>query len=133
MKIVIDTNLLVAYMFNKSSASSKIIDLAEKGAVSVMWHRKIRAEAELITGKITSAVPHTEIDLNMIFREENEVKEIPVIENGSEDPEDDKFLACAIAAGAEMIVSNDKHLLDLNIFKGIPIYTSGKAFTIINQ
>jgi uncharacterized protein len=29
------------------------------------------------------------------------------------DPEDDKFLACALAAGAEIIVSGDKQLLDV--------------------
>ena len=119
-------------MFNKSSASSKIIDLAEKGAVSVMWHQKIRAEAELITGKISSSVPGVTIELDKIFKKENEIKEIPEIEGGSEDPEDNKFLACAIASEAAMIVSNDKHLLDLKIFEGIPIYTSGSAIKTIN-
>lgn len=37
------------------------------------------------------------------------------------DPEDDKFLACAVAAGAEVIVSGDRHLLDLGQFRGIAI------------
>lgn len=40
-----------------------------------------------------------------------------------EDPSDNKFLACALAAQASFIVSGDKHLLRLKEFWGIPIIT----------
>jgi uncharacterized protein len=39
------------------------------------------------------------------------------------DPEDDKVLACAKAAKAEVITSGDSHLLDLKTYEGIPILT----------
>lgn len=133
LKIIIDTNLLVACMFNKNSASSEIINLAEKGMVDVMWHQKIRDEAKLITGKISNAVPNAKIDINKVFKEQNEVKDVPNVENVSDDPEDNKFLACAIAASADMIVSNDAHLLDLKSFNGIPIYNSGQALKVIRS
>lgn len=38
-----------------------------------------------------------------------------------DDPDDDKFLACAIAGKCKLIVSGDKHLLKVNGFKGIDI------------
>jgi putative PIN family toxin of toxin-antitoxin system len=38
-----------------------------------------------------------------------------------EDPDDDMFLACALAAHAEAIISGDRHLLGLGEFQGIPI------------
>ena len=38
-----------------------------------------------------------------------------------EDPKDEMFLACAVDAGADMIVTGDRHLLDLTEYKGIPI------------
>lgn len=38
-----------------------------------------------------------------------------------EDPKDEMFLACAVDARADMIVSGDHHLLDLTEYKGIPI------------
>ena len=41
----------------------------------------------------------------------------------SADRSDDMFLACALAAQAECIISGDKHLLDLKNFAGIPILT----------
>jgi predicted nucleic acid-binding protein len=37
------------------------------------------------------------------------------------DPTDDRILECAVAAGAEVIVSGDSHLLSLGSFRGIPI------------
>jgi len=39
------------------------------------------------------------------------------------DPADDPFLSCAVAAGADYIVSGDRDLLDLGSFKNIPIIT----------
>ncbi len=133
MKIIIDTNLLVACMFNKSSASARIIRQAEEGAVDVMWHQKTRNEARFIVDQIQRAVPKVKIDLDKVFREQNEVKDMPRIEDASEDPEDNKFLACAVAAGADMIVSNDAHLRKLKKFQGIPIYTSRRALEIIKK
>ena len=38
-----------------------------------------------------------------------------------DDPDDDEVLACAVAAGAEVIVSGDSHLLTLVEFRGIRI------------
>jgi predicted nucleic acid-binding protein len=37
------------------------------------------------------------------------------------DPTDDRILECAVAAGAEVIVSGDTHLLGLGRFRGILI------------
>jgi predicted nucleic acid-binding protein len=44
----------------------------------------------------------------------------PVI---SADPDDDVVLACAITAGASVIVSGDHHLLELRLYRTIPILT----------
>ena len=42
------------------------------------------------------------------------------------DPDDDKFLACAGAAKADVIVSGDAHLLSMKMFKDCPIVTAEK-------
>jgi len=132
-RIIIDTNLLVAYMFNKKSAAAKILALSEKGRVRLMWHRKIMNEAELITGKISKAAPRAAINLKNIFKKNNEIKNMPRIKGASRDPDDDKFLACAVAAHADMIVSNDEHLLEIQSFRGIPIHTSARAIKILSS
>lgn len=38
-----------------------------------------------------------------------------------DDPDDDKFIACAIKAKCKIIVSGDKHLLKVSGFKGINV------------
>lgn len=38
-----------------------------------------------------------------------------------DDPDDDKFLACAIASGTKIIVSGDKHLLRVSGYQGIEV------------
>ena len=40
-----------------------------------------------------------------------------------EDPDDDKFLACALAAGVEVVVSGDRHLLRVSGWSGIEVLT----------
>jgi putative PIN family toxin of toxin-antitoxin system len=40
-----------------------------------------------------------------------------------QDPRDEMFLACAIEAKADCIVSGDRHLLGLQSYPGIPILT----------
>ena len=39
----------------------------------------------------------------------------------ADDPDDDRILECALASGADAIVSGDDHLLRLENFRGIPI------------
>jgi uncharacterized protein len=39
------------------------------------------------------------------------------------DPDDNRILECAVDAKADIIVSNDHHLLDLESWAGIPIVT----------
>jgi len=46
----------------------------------------------------------------------------------NEDTEDNKILECALAAGAEIIVSGDKHLLDLRKYGKTRILTPREFF-----
>lgn len=43
------------------------------------------------------------------------------------DPDDDHVLACAMAAKAELIVSGDRHLLDLREYQRMPIVLAAQA------
>lgn len=41
----------------------------------------------------------------------------------AEDPDDDAIIDCAVAASADIIVSGDRHLIDLKEIQGIPVIT----------
>ena len=47
------------------------------------------------------------------------------------DPADDAVLACALGAAADLIVSGDRHLLDLNEHQGIQIITAAEALQVL--
>ncbi len=133
MKIVLDTNLLVASMFNKQSASAELLEKAAKGEIAIMWHPRIRDEARLITRKIEKSVPGKKIDLNKIFKEENRLEQMPDVKGVSKDPDDDKFLACGLGAKADIIVSNDSDLLEVKIFEGIEILSPSDTLRRIEK
>lgn len=44
----------------------------------------------------------------------------------ADDPDDDKFVECALVAGASLIVSGDHHLLDLGEYEGICVITAAE-------
>ena len=47
------------------------------------------------------------------------------------DPDDDAVLACAMAAGAECIISGDRHLMALKEHGGVRILTPRQALTML--
>jgi putative PIN family toxin of toxin-antitoxin system len=49
------------------------------------------------------------------------------------DPDDDQVLACAIAARADLIISGDRHLRDIQSHQGIRIVSTGEALRLITQ
>lgn len=42
-------------------------------------------------------------------------------ERVSDDPDDDKFLACTISANSKIVISEDRHLLKVSGFRGIKV------------
>jgi len=44
------------------------------------------------------------------------------------DADDEKFLSCALAANVEVLVSGDKHLLDLKQYQSARILTARKFY-----
>ncbi len=133
LKVVIDTNLLVASMFNKRSASFQIIDLARKNKIVLLWSEAIEREANFILKNISHSSKRKRINLEEIFKKENKVNNPPKVKAVQADPEDDKFLACALAGEADVIISNDKHLLELQKFKGIPVLNTREGIAEIKN
>ena len=56
-----------------------------------------------------------------------EVVDVPPIGKAiSDDPDDDEFIACALAGNAQIIVSGDQHLLKVRWYQGILILTAAE-------
>jgi putative PIN family toxin of toxin-antitoxin system len=125
VKAVIDTQLFLRAAINLNSLPAKIIvhqrqryQLIVSQAIvdevhDVLYRPKIRAKFPHLTDEIAESVLQILSDAE--FVEPEEVGSI------SRDPKDDIFLACALAARANYIVSEDNDLLVLNPYQGIQI------------
>jgi len=132
MKIVIDTNLLVAGYFNKKSASRKILEMIFQNKIQLLWTQDIRKEMVKIVRNI-KARPKFQDAINKIFKKENQVFPRFRIKEIKDDPQDNKFLEAAFFGKAHLIVSQDKDLLKLKNFKGILILPPRKALQRLRE
>ena len=59
--------------------------------------------------------------LNFVLEHAKVYKSAVLNEPVCEDPDDDKFIACALASGSKVIISGDKHLLKISGYQGIQV------------
>ena len=63
------------------------------------------------------------IFINLITINSTVILPINLQEPVSPDPDDDKFISCALASRTKLIVSGDKHLLNISGFRGVEVLT----------
>lgn len=117
-RIVIDTNVLVASAYNTGSASHRIVDACLAGEVVMIVSPDVRREYDLILCRAVrndeqTARLHRLIEQAEVVVPESQPRVVP------DDPDDDKFLAAALAGHADALVTNDEHLLRLSGHEGL--------------
>ncbi len=55
------------------------------------------------------------------------------IEVIAKDPDDNRILEAAVAGKAEMIISGDRHLLDIRSFRGVPVVTPRQFLDLLRK
>ena len=119
-KVVLDTNAFIAAYYNPNSASAQIIDLCRRGKCQVVFSPSLRKEVELILKQVKARKEFQAV-VREFFRDAHMVRitrEIPLI---MEDPDDNKFLNCALRGKADYLVTSDRHLLKLGEYLGTKI------------
>ena len=127
LRAVIDTNLFISGLFARDSLSAQLQNL---------W---INLDFELVTSieiikEISRVLNYPRIkdhfkpkDKNikrffrLIFRKAIIAKDIYKTDRITDDPTDNKFLACALEKNADYIVSRDPHLRNIKHYHGIQI------------
>jgi uncharacterized protein len=119
-KVVLDTNTLVAAAYAEASASRRIVEACLRGELAAVLSPALRKEYEYI---LTRAVRGGDYGpaLRRLLEEAAVVEPREVPRVVPDDPEDDKLLALAVAAGANAVVTNDRHLLHLDPFGPVRI------------
>jgi hypothetical protein len=122
MKVVIDTNVFVSSFFGGNPR--KIVDMWKQGKLTLCLSKEIISEYTTVLNRIG-------------LENQKELKEIfslfargihsvfsgktPAFNVVINDPDDDKFIECAVALKAGYIISGDTDLLEVSEYMGIKI------------
>ena len=123
-RIVFDTNLLVGAAYTSASASGRLLDAVTDGAIRLAVSPAVFAEYRFVVPRAVRRPGGVARVLAALRRAEPAfptAAQNRAARGACEDPDDDKFLALAAAAGASALLSNDRHLLDVGEYAGVPI------------
>ena len=129
MKVVVDTNVFVSGVFF-GGTPGRVLEAWRDGRVEVVLSREIVEEYVRVGERLANRFPGVDLNpaLELLTVSATLVTLPPLPERASRDPDDDKFLACALAAGADCVVSGDRDLLDLSAYEGIVVLSPRDFF-----
>ena len=124
MKIIIDTNVLMSRIFF-GGVPGQILDVWREGQFELVTSPGVIDEYMRVGERLTRRFDEVDVQpiLAFIIQNAEVVADTPLPESVCKDPDDDKFLACALAAGADLIVSGDKALRVVSGYKDIQVVT----------
>jgi putative PIN family toxin of toxin-antitoxin system len=124
VKVVLDTNVLVSGLLF-GGVPGRILTAWSTGAIRLVISPPILEEYRRVGLPLSKGreplVGTLEALLTMLTVHALLVDAQGLDERVSEDPDDEMFLAAALAANARLIVSGDKHLLRVSGWRGIEV------------
>ena len=132
LRVVLDTNQFVSSVLVKHGLPAQVLDAWRRREFLLITSPFIIAEirSTLSYPRIRRKYPLTDDDVERLAKLlEQDALVVPGETEAtgtiSADPADDMVLACAVEGQADLIVSGDRHLLNLvDAYQGIPIVTA---------
>ncbi|MEI8152434.1 MAG: putative toxin-antitoxin system toxin component, PIN family [Hyphomicrobiales bacterium] len=138
MRAVIDTNVLVSGLLWRGTPHA-LIEEAQAGSFTIVSSPALLGElsAVLRRRKFRAILSRSRTDPDRLLGNLRRLAEMvdppPLVDPVSRDPDDDKVLAAAIAARADLIVSGDADLLTLRRHEGIRIVDPATALARLRR
>ena len=131
LRIALDTNVIVSSVISKKGAPAQLMDVWFDHIFDVVVSEAIIHEVErvLLEPHLKQVFNITEERITQLV---GMLSEDGILVPGTADvhdsvptdPSDEMFLAAAIDGNAEVLVSGDKHLLDMISYAGVVIITA---------
>jgi len=134
LKIVLDTNVLASGVFF-SGAPNKVLKRWLDGQLQLCVSADILSEYDRILNKMASKIPGFEISgiLELIRSQAHIVLDTALEEKVCSDPDDDKFIACALESQAMLVVSGDAALLKTDGYKGVQVLRPAPFLVFLDE
>ena len=125
MKVVVDTNVFVSGVFFGGPPGGVFTAWQDK-RIELVVSPEIIEEYVRVGERLSARFPGAGFErvLEMIAANATLVSAPPLPEAVCEDSDDDKFLACAVAAEAGYVVSSDKALLATSPYRNVKVIRS---------
>ncbi|MBN1139223.1 MAG: putative toxin-antitoxin system toxin component, PIN family, partial [Anaerolineae bacterium] len=129
LRVVLDTNVYVSGLILSRGTPFQVLEAWRQQAYILATSEAIIAEIEraLRYPRIRDRYGVAEADIDQLVAS---LRADALVTPGDRaipptcaDPDDDKFLACALEAQADCIVTGDPHLLTLGGYRGVAILT----------
>jgi uncharacterized protein len=114
VKVVVDTNVLVSALVFPGGVPEQVYRLGIEGRITLVTSPPLLAElGRVLTDKFGWQDDYVGAAVAQLVRIGGIVEPVEGISVIADDPDDDRVLEAAQAAGAAVIVSGDRHLLNL--------------------
>jgi putative PIN family toxin of toxin-antitoxin system len=133
LKVVVDTNVVVfAFLFGGNPG--RLIDLWQMDSIKPMASKQIIDEYLRVLAYPKFKLSEEEINF-LLYQQILPYFDVIDVHSGpgiiKKDPEDDKFIRCALAGKAKFIISGDQHLLALKSSRKIKILSPADFIKIV--
>lgn len=126
MKVVVDTNIVISGVFF-SGAPRRVIEAVVDSEVQASATGEIVEEySRVFERMIVRKGGRLRGDALSVLVSKLELIEPVTHVEACRDPDDDKFIGCALDAHAVYIVSGDKDLLDMGNYGGVEMVTAAE-------
>ena len=117
MRVVIDTNVIIAAFRNQNSAAAKIVDMCISGELQPVGSFKTKQEAaRLVQRAALGRDAWLKVD-RLLYRTIETAPDTRF--NISTDKSDNLYFEASHAGGAQFIITNDHHILEHDGYWGI--------------
>lgn len=122
MRVVLDTNVFISGLFF-TGPPHQILKAWRDGKLKLLISMEILEEYQRVGSALAEQFPKIDLKpmLEFIVIYAEMVVAPPLPEPVCADPDDDKFLACAITSNTRIVVSGDKHLLQVSGYQGVQV------------
>lgn len=126
MRIVIDTNVIASGIFF-GGKPKKLLEMVVARRLEVFASEEILLEYQETVEELCSRYPSQPHQLPLAhIMSSMKMTEPKASIQVCRDPDDDKFIECAVSAKALYIVSGDQDLLDVQDYSGVKIITAAE-------
>ncbi len=120
-RVVLDTNVLINADRGEFSYGKRIVELVQQGKIAAVTSHPVRRENELLVDRLVTD-PKLKRELVEFLGLAQPVVAASVAVT-LEDQEDVKLLAAAVGGKAEFLITDDRHLLEVEEYEGVRVVT----------